>query len=480
MPAKGFPSSLLQSLRARLTVANPERAKMQRMGVDVSGVPARVCFVREEHNANGTQIVIPRGALSTLQRSARRASVDLEFVSNVVTRSEATTAIDDLPVDLRSYQRDAVQALLSKVQGYVRLPCGAGKTVLGCAAMVASGEPSLVIVHTEDLADQWAGALRNMYGVQARRIAGGTGSWSPLEQGEIMIGMVQSLHRAQWRANELLRSVGVVLLDECHHTPANTYRDLLKKMPARYRWGLTATPDRADGWGCLLPMFVGPELYGMTPEDLVARGHLMQPEILTILSGVNLDLSKFNGRGGRLNMGSAITALGKDEGRQQLIVDLATKGAEQGRTSLVLVPRVKLAHNMATRLRGAGLNAAAVTGQVDKRTRADRLRHLRNGQLQVLVATQLADEGLDVPNLDLLINASAGRAAGRAIQRVGRAMRPSPNKPTPVVVEVVDGTPFRSQWGARQRAYLAELGLQTGAPVEQVEGMKRFEELIRA
>lgn len=179
-------------------------------------------------------------------------------------------------------------------------------------------------------------------------------------------------------------------------------------------------------------------------------------------------------------MGSAITALGKDEGRQQLIVDLATKGAEQGRTSLVLVPRVKLAHNMATRLRGAGLNAAAVTGQVDKRTRADRLRHLRNGQLQVLVATQLADEGLDVPNLDLLINASAGRAAGRAIQRVGRAMRPSPNKPTPVVVEVVDGTPFRSQWGARQRAYLAELGLQTGAPVEQVEGMKRFEELIRA
>ena len=434
------------------------------MGLDVAAIPARVCFMRTEGTAVGPQLYLPRGALRTLQRAARRSGVELEYRPEVVTRSHGTAqALADLPITLRPYQHEAATQLLDRVQGYVRLPCGAGKTVLGCAALVASGEPGLVIVHTEDLADQWANSLRSMFGVNPRRLAGGMGSWEPLRKGEIMVAMVQSLHRAQWRAHKLLASAGAVLLDECHHTPANTYRDLLRRIPARYRWGLTATPDRPDGWGCLLPMFVGPELYGMTPDDLVERGHLLRPEILPVLSGVNLDLQKYR-RSGRLNMGSATTALGKNDDRQQLLVDLAVAGAKASRTILMLVPRVAMAHNMATRLRGAGLMASAITGKVDKRTRADRLNYLRTGQLQVLVATQLADEGLDVPTLDLLINASAGRAAGRAVQRVGRAMRPSPGKAQPVIVEVVDGAPFRSQWAARQRAYLRELGLEVGAP----------------
>ena len=479
MPEALTPPAVVRSLRARLTFPNPDREKRQRMGMDVSGIPARVCFVRQIHTANGAQIVIPRGALSTLQRSARRAKVELSFQSQVVSKSNGRKDITDLPVDLRPYQKEAVEALLGRVQGYVRLPCGAGKTVLGCAALVASGEPSLVIVHTEDLADQWSSALRKMYGVKPRRLAGGTGSWDPLKPGEIMVAMVQSLHRAQWRANDLLGSAGAILLDECHHTPATTYRDILRKTPARYRWGLTATPERADGWGCLLPMHVGPELYGMTSEDLVRKGHLLRPEIVPILSGVHLDLNAYQ-RKGRLNMGSATTALGRDEGRQELIISLAEMGAREDRTILVLVPRVKLAHTMATRLRGAGLQAAAVTGSVDKQTRADRLEHLRTGQLQVLVATQLADEGLDVPNLDLLINASAGRAAGRAVQRVGRAMRPSPGKATPIVVELVDGAPFRSQWGSRQRAYVAELGIEAGSPLSKDAGIERLSELLSA
>ena len=289
--------------------------------------------------------------------------------------------------------------------------------------------------------------------------------------------MVQSLHRAKWRSNQLLESVGAVLLDECHHTPATTYRDLLRKLPARYRWGLTATPDRPDGWGCLLGMFVGQELYGMTSSDLVRKGHLLQPLILPVLSGVKLNLDQYSIRG-RLNIGKITTALGQNEERQEMVIELAKAGADDKRAALVLVPRVALAHTLATRLRGAGVAAAAITSRVDKRTRADRLRHLREGQLQVVIATQLADEGLDVPNLELLINASAGRAAGRAVQRVGRAMRPSPGKRQPVVVEVIDCAPFRSQWAARQRAYLSELGIGVIAPVQKEQALSALRVLF--
>ena len=144
-----------------------------------------------------------------------------------------------------------------------------------------------------------------------------------------------------------------------------------------------------------------------------------------------------------------------------LIVDLIMEAVEDERTSLVLVPRVKFAKRLAEMLRARGADAVAVTGQMNKSTRERSLQKLRNNRLQVIVATQLADEGLDVPNVDFLLNASAGRSAGRAVQRVGRAMRVAPGKRAPVVVEIVDnGGMYQRQWQARAFAYKDKLNAE--------------------
>ena len=470
LAGRDVPVAMLEELRARLSRTNPERIQRDKLGLSMYDVPAQVTLIKEY----GTELLLPRGSLAILRAAARDHSVKLEFVSGVTKNSVGVRSLDQLPIKLRDYQCAAVQLLLTRVQGYVTLPCGGGKTVIGCAAMVTSGEACLILVHSNDLRDQWAKTLQDLYNVRATIIKG---PFQPLQAGEIAIGMVQGLHRAGKHAKALYDSVGVVLLDECHHCPATTFLEIIEQIPARHRWGLTATPDRPDGWGFLLPMVIGPEVYRLSTQELLEKGHLVQPVVVPIRTGINLNLDAMTIKG-RLNMGRCVSALCSNDIRNKLLVDLCEMGANNGRVVMLLVPRVKMAHSIANRLQALDIDAAPITGHVAKQIRASRLRALRSGTIQVIVATQLADEGLDIPTLDMLVIASTGRAAGRAVQRIGRIMRPSKGKPVPIVVEVIDGGPFASQWRARERAYMESAGITIPRPVPIEQALSTVERLF--
>jgi len=318
-------------------------------------------------------------------------------------------------------------------------------------------------VHTHDLLEQWSSLLRG-WGYNVRAVAGGklAGLRTPLRLSggvpEFAVATVQTLARAGADASTMLRSCGAVLLDEAHHAPASTFSCLLQQLPARYRWGVTATPQRDDGWTFALPLVIGPELWGVGMQQLVRDGHLLRPQLMRVHSGARLDMGAAS-PGGKLQIARAVNQLASDRTRQQLLLDLCQLMAERGRTVLLLVPRVQQAHRLAEALGRRGVMSLAVTSRVGKGLRQQRLAQVRAGQVQVLVATQLADEGLDVPGLDALVVASTGRAAGRAVQRLGRVMRVAEGKRQPLVIDVVDPTPFSGQAAARARAYLQQLGL---------------------
>lgn len=460
LQAETVPDEMLRGLRSRLTRVNPDKQQRERLGFAAHDLPDRITMLRKVHSPTGEEWRIPRGALGIVRSVASRVGATLSFTSKAVSNGVGVRSLDDLPVQLRDYQKEAINQMLHRVQGFVTLPCGGGKTVLGAGAIYASGESALVLVHTHELMDQWSDTFVNLYGIRPKRAGP---PWASLAPGEVMLAMVQKMHRVGGAARKLYASAGAVLLDECHHAPATTFRELLNCIPARHRWGLTATPERPDGWGFLLPVVMGPQLYRMSTSDLVDLGYLVQPAIMPVKTGVSVDAT--DNRTGRINMPRAVTALSSSKTRNDLILELALIASRHGRRVLVLVPRVKLAHLLATELTLQGVNAAALTGQVNKGYREQLLRGFRDGGLQVAVATQLADEGLDVPMLDMLIIASAGRAAGKAVQRIGRAMRPSPGKSRPVVVDLIDNGPFRSQWRAREKAYIRELGAEVPSPI---------------
>lgn len=464
------PPDLVRRLDSRLTYANPLHGKAKAAGRWAGATPQHLRYLRRATVPGcGTTASLPRGCLALLRRTAWECQVRLVFDSAVQWDREAPGCdLDDLAIPLRPYQVDAVNRLRRDVQGYLVLPCGAGKTVTAASAALTLGQRTLVVVHTTDLLDQWRGAFHALAEHPVRPFGAGEGHPAPMRQGEVVIAMLQALVAADQGALGLVRSAGTVIVDEAHHVAADSFLWLLNRCPARYRWGLTATPERVDGLGFVLPLYLGPQLLRRTSAELVAAGYLVSPTIVGVRTGYTPGPKDY-GQQGRLVYARAVSRMEADPDRTNLVADLTSAAVEDNRTTLVLMDRVRGVHRVVQACRARGISCAGITGQTSRGERQQRVRQLRERRLGALVATQLADEGLDVPVLECLVLAAAGRAAGRAAQRVGRTMRPA-GRP-PVVLDLVDAGPFLSQWYARARAYRDVVGVDPGRVVDPEQAL---------
>ena len=282
-----------------------------------------------------------------------------------------------------------------------------------------------------------------------------------------------------------------VLVHNCHHIPCQTLQQLLANLPGRYRFGLSATPQRDDGLTPLLYLSVGRVVATISQEQLITDGHLMRPKVVQVMTGWNIDAMALipaiverkvaeaeeegkNARSiagirrffdwdgeGRLPdwlLSEVYSELASDEVRNYGIISLAHGLAISKSLVLILCNRKAHCEALALALLKKGIVATALTGDLSKKKRAAYLDSFRAGRLQVVVATQLADEGLDVPLLDRVILAAPSRSAGRTIQRLGRLMRPADGK-QPVLYDLVDDfSSFQGQAKARMRAYRTALG----------------------
>lgn len=475
-----LPDDALADLRRELTRPNPEYAERERAGrstfdlrKDGTGkvvariaIPRDLCFLEE----TGGYVRAPRGALgilrSVLIRNGRRIDPRPEVVWTGAAPLPATAPKGDPP---RPYQVEAEDRMLgiwpgcAGVSGGVVLPCGAGKTFIGARALVRSQQSGIVIVHTMDLLDQWVGALTRASGRKPRIVQGAGVVYDPLRAGEHAVAMVQTLAGAGRRALPLLRSAGALMVDEAQHAPSDSYLSVVTLSPSRYRWWLSATPEREDGLGFVLTWVMGPVLLRRTSGELAAGGYLVLPRVLPVRTGWAPDLyAHYSGHGSghdpRLDWTATSKGVAEDAERNALIVRLAVAAAKGGRTVLVLVSLVEHAERLASQIASCGVGAVPITGSVAKADRKNRLNQLRAGILQVAVATSLADEGLDVPRLGCLISAAPSKTWGRNQQRVGRLTRPHGDKTAGIAIDLVDGGPLASQYRRRARAYEEALG----------------------
>lgn len=380
-------------------------------------------------------------------------SVEIDRVASIVLYGEEET----FDLTMRAEEHNYI------ANGFV--VHNSGKTFVGSRAMVRSGQAGLVLCHTGDLLDQWRDAIYLASGTPPRLVGDDHGGdLRPARPREIVAALIQSVQSAGAAAAPFLRSFGAVLIDEAHRAPTAGYVDLLSRCPARYRWGLTATPDRSDGLGFLLGWHIGPELYRLTPRDLAAAGYLRLPCSMLVRSGWAAG-DDVRDRTGRLEWHKVVASFSTDPTRDATICDLAAACVESGRTTLVLVHRVDHAGRIAIALRKRGITAEAVTGQTDRGHRKRRMNDARKGRVDCLVATQLADEGLDIPNLAALVMAAPQRAEGRALQRLGRLTRPGGDKLAPVAFDLVDGG-LEHQARARAAAYAREYDADPGRSVD--------------
>jgi len=347
------------------------------------------------------------------------------------------------------------------------------------------------------------------------RVLGGKGKkdLSPLAPGEICVATIQTLSRDTAKYKNVMLSAGACLVDECHHAASETWLKVINKVPARYRIGFTATPERADGMSFVVNSTIGEIFYRVTSIDLVEQGYLRRPNVLPVRTqyGIDSDRHSFHNvrctncgtyrnklswphieegmtrcrkckcrltsmcsrKPAGLNFSRLETDLMADERRLADIADLAVRGAAAGRKVCVLISRNESCESLVDMLTLVGIKAFALTGKTKKKDRERILNSMRFGSAQVVVSANIMNEGTDIANLDLLILASAGRFGGLAAQRIGRLSR-NAGAETPLMIDMVDnGAVFNKQFQSRKKAYQEAYGDIVGRSVsmEQMRGI---------
>lgn len=322
--------------------------------------------------------------------------------------------------DLREYQQTAVDDALVAGAGVIAMPTGAGKTVVGIRLMYELQRPALVLVHNKEIADQWVESIEEYLGVEAARYYGGD-----RENGDVQVALYQSVHMDGEVVDDARLNHDVLIADECHSVGADTFSDVALSVTAQYRYGLSATPERADNAELKVFGGTGPMIADLSVERLIEEGYLAEPE---------WELIEAPSSGTRYRSW-------QDEYREEIVKNsrrnrrIATVVDEIADPCLVTVERIEHGERLEALIDGAEF----VHGSASNRE--DAIQSFRDGGLPVLIATRgIVGEGFNVPEIESFVVAGGLRSEVSTIQQVGRALRPDTG--TATIVDFFD----RGQW----------------------------------
>ncbi len=437
-----LPPALLEQLTERFQMLNPKWLENQRMGRWNRGTKKILRFYRRS-GRNG--LVIPRGyarqLILQLKREHRRYVID--------DRRRLAPAVDfAFDGTLKAFQKEAVERMAGRDFGTLSAPTGSGKTVMGLALIARRRQPTVVVVHTKDLAFQWIDRIEQFLGVPADEV-GLIGAGKKKTGERITVALVQSLYRS---ADAVAPSTGHLVVDECHRTPSRTFTEAVTAFDCRYMLGLSATPWRRDKLSKLIFWHLGDVHHEVDKARLEAHGHILKADVVVRPTAFEPYFDPVNEY---TRMLSELTA---DDDRNRLIAaDVANEARSGKGVCLVLSDRKKHCETLKGILHFKfGTPSALLTGDLNNEARQAVLAQLRAGKVAVLIATgQLIGEGFDCPDLSTLFLATPIRFSGRVMQYLGRILRPARGKAHARVYDYVDErvAPLAAAARARQRVY---------------------------
>lgn len=385
---------------------------------------------------------------------------DLEWKTKRTGRAAKASIVYPEPATtLRDYQTKAVTAALKKKRGILQIATGGGKTLIAAHLIQKLGRRAVFFVHTRELLHQTAEVFRSELGIEIGLLGDGHATTA-----DITVATLQTVSRvfdiafarAKGTAAERaldeeagakreaatrlgkrkeeirahIESAEVVIFDECHHVPADTAFKIAFKTPnAPFRFGLSATPWRDDHNDMLLEAALGPRLCKINASTLIDLGFLVRPTVTMHLAKTDIPIPHRADYPDVYRM-----AIVENQLRNRAIAAAAREWSAQGLSVLILVAQVAHGRLIEELLPEAGF----AYGALDMDTRRALVRDLERKLHPVLIATTLADEGLDIPSLDAVILAGGGKSATKAYQRIGRALRPAKGKSRAHIMDFFD------------------------------------------
>jgi superfamily II DNA or RNA helicase len=320
---------------------------------------------------------------------------------------------------LRPAQLDAASMIAQHDDGILCAPTAFGKTALAAWLIATRKVNTLVLVHRQQLLDQWCARLAMFLKLPAESI-GQVGGGKTKPSGLVDIAIIQST-QDKAGVKDFVAEYGQVIVDECHHLSAFTFEQVMKQVKAKYVLGLTATPERKDGHHPIIYMQCGPIRYRLSARSMTDASPF-EHEVIPRLTDFGVPPEQTD-----TTIQDLYAALVDDSARNELIVGDLLRAVKGGCSPLLLTARTEHLKYFEKALAGQVDNVFILKGGMGKKQRrsiAEALAAVPEDAPRVILATgSYIGEGFDDARLDTLFLAMPISWKGTLQQYVGRLHR---------------------------------------------------------
>ncbi|WP_033390401.1 DNA repair helicase XPB [Kibdelosporangium aridum] len=396
-------------------------------------------------------VVVHASERGRLKQVLLKVGWPAEDLAGYVDGEAHPIALDENGWQLRDYQRTAAQTFWAGGSGVVVLPCGAGKTLVGAAAMAEAQATTLILVTNTVAGRQWKRELIARTSLTEDEIGEYSGERKEIRP--VTIATYQVITRktkGEYRHLELFdsRDWGLIVYDEVHLLPAPVFR-MTADLQSRRRLGLTATLVREDGREGDVFSLIGPKRYDVPWRDIEAQGWIAPAEC----TEVRVTLTDAE----RLKYATA-----EPEERYKICSTARTKlpvvrsilEKHPGEPALVIGAYLDQLDEL-----GAELNAPIVQGSTKNKEREALFDAFRNGELPTLVVSKVANFSIDLPEASVAVQVSGTFGSRQEeAQRLGRLLRPKADGRQAHFYSVVSRDTLDTEYAAHRQRFLAEQG----------------------
>lgn len=410
-----LPAELSNRLIRLAAFQNPEFYKAQAMRLPTFGKP-RIISCAEDFPKH---IALPRGCLDEIVELLRCQGIGVKLQDE---RYSGAPIHVEFQGELTFEQADAASALLSQDTGVLAASTAFGKTIVAINVIAQRGANTLVLVHRQQLLDQWVARLSTFVNIDPKQI-GRIGGGKHKPTGVIDVAFLQSLCRKSV-VDDIVANYGHLVVDECHHISANSFEQVARACKAKSVLGLSATPARKDGHHPIIFMQCGPIRYRDNARDQAAL-RPFEHKLIVRRTDFRLPLElSIQEKPSIQDIYSAIVA---DTHRNDMILDDVITAVEQGRSPVVITERKEHLEFFAAELSKAVKNVIVLKGGMGARQRkaiADELTAIPEVEERVIVAAgRYLGEGFDDARLDTLFLTMPISWKGTLAQYAGRLHR---------------------------------------------------------
>ena len=441
IPLVGLSAKAINHFKRIAAFYNPEFYAKQGMRLSTYDIP-RIISCSE---LTDDYLAIPRGCEDDVIDILKHYNVEyiVEDKSNHGRQLDVT-----FKGILREEQQPAMSCMLPHNIGTLSATTAFGKTVFAIAMIAERKVNTLILVHRKSLLDQWKNHLENFLEINEVVVNDGKKRKSKKQQspigtlysgknsihGIIDIALIQSCFDGN-EVSPFVENYGMVIVDECHHVSSVSFEQVLRKVKAKYVYGLTATPIRKDGHQPIIFMQCGKIRFTADAQSQMNNqsfSRILIPRFTTFRN-ISSDDKTYT---------RVVETISKDEVRNRLIIDDVHKAIVEGRTPIVLTSLTSHVRVLADMLLPYSDNVITLVGAdsaKEKRCAMERLQNIPVTESLVIVATgKYIGEGFDYPRLDTLFLVLPISWKGNIAQYAGRLHRDCNGKSEARIYDYVD------------------------------------------